>query len=250
MNEEFGDLWKQMAVEVVTAASRQLSIQEFDRFAKLSVQLPGAGYIDRLRVLDQLIGERVVGIDGRHLVLGSVANVGWIYTGLKKGDSLIWEIATLVDSREQIIDKFNLDLLKEIGDIGELEVIKELRMRLPVSDFGKIRHVSQTNDSLGFDIISPSSKRPDELKLLEVKTTTRPGREFTFFISRNEFRVATNNENWVLVAVQIVNNKPKVVGHIKLNDVGAMFPQNLDSRVQWSSCVVKVPIEVFTFGLP
>lgn len=250
MNEEFGYLWKQMAIEVVTSASRRLSIQEFDRFAKLSLQLPGAGYIDRLRVLDQLIGEKVVGIDDRHLVLGSIANVGWIYSGLKKGDGLIWKIANLVDAQEQEIYKFNLDLLKEIGDIGELEVIRELRMSLSLAESRRIRHVSQSNDSLGFDIVSPSLKRPDKLMLVEVKTTTRPGREFTFFISRNEYRVANNNENWVLVGVQILDNEPKVVGYLNLSDIGVMFPENLDHRVQWSTCVVKLPFEAFTFGLP
>jgi len=250
MNSSASEQWLQMALDVVTAAQDGMTVQEYDRRAKLIQYQAGAGYIDRMRVLDRLIEDRIVGLDDRTLTLGSIDGVDWIISGLQHGNQLTWTISEAVDRHRRVIRKFDSDALEEIGRIGEDAVIKRLAELLPTEECASVRHVSLNDDTLGFDIVAPSTRKSDEVQLLEVKTTVRPGVNFPFFISRNEFRVGVNNSNWSLVCVRIIDGEPVILGHLRLSQVAELFPVDTDDSVKWASCQVLAPSEILLDGLP
>ena len=250
MTPLYSELWLGMALDVVTAAQQRMSVHEFDRLAMLMPHIAGAGYIDRVRVLDQLINSRVVGIDDRHLTIGSIDGVDWILGGLQSGNATTWSIAEIVDRRQRVVRKFDADSLNEIGRIGEIAVMTSLRESLPESLNSKIRHVSQVDDTLGYDIVSPSVNSYENIQLLEVKTSVRPGTNFAFYISRNEFRVGENNPNWKIVCVQIVDGIGSILGHIPIEQIADQFPTDIDESVTWSSCRVTISSNLLFRGLP
>lgn len=250
MNPQVSDLWLSMALDIVKAARDRMFVQEFDRRAKLLPHMAGAGYIDRLRVLDELIEEQVIGVDERHLILGKIDGVEWIMSGLESGNEVIWTIAEIVDRRGRVVRKFDNDGLSEIGQIGELAVVHHLHRELPESRVSHVKHVSQVDDSLGYDIVAPSLKVHDMMQLLEVKTSVRPGDNFNLFISRNEYRVGLNNPNWSLVCVQIVRDHPKILGHLPITAISDRFPIDHDDLVKWASCRVTIPRKLLIDGLP
>jgi len=250
MTSQVSELWLEMALDVVSAARDRMYVQEFDRRAKLMPLVAGAGYIDRMRVLDDLIDTQVIGINERRLMLGQIDGVEWIMSGLASGNEVTWAIAEIVDRRGRVVQKFDAEVLTEIGQIGELAVVNDLRERLPKSKVSQVKHVSLVDDSLGYDIVAPTVNSGDSLHLLEVKTSVRPGKEFDFFLSRNEYRVGLNNVNWSLVCVRIVRNKPQILGHLPISRILDRFPVDQDNSVKWASCRVTVSRELLTEDLP
>jgi hypothetical protein len=250
MKLQVSELWLEMALDAVEAARDHMLIQEFDRRAKLMPFVAEAGYLDRIRVLDNLIESRVIGVDERRLTLGNIEGVEWIMSGLELGNSTIWKIAEIVDRRRRVVRKFDADGLVQIGQVGEITVIEHLQNVLPDARKGHVKHVSVVDDSLGYDIVSPSTKDSDVTQLLEVKTSVRPGPEFHLFISRNEFRVGMNNPNWNLVCVRITDGQPRILGYLPMSRISDRFPIDQDKSVMWASCSVSVPPELMTDGLP
>lgn len=122
--------------------------------------------------------------------------------------------------------------------------------RLPKSKVSQVRHVSLVDDSLGYDIVTPTVNSGESLHLLEVKTSVRPGKEFDFYLSRNEYRVGLNNVNWSLVCVRIVRNEPQILGHLPISRILDRFPVDQDDSVKWASCRVTVSQELLTEDLP
>lgn len=242
--------WLSMALEVVQAAQKRMSIHEFDRRAILLPHIAGASYIDRMRVLEKLIQDRIVGLDNKILVLGSIDDVGWILDGLRFGSEQTWAIAEVIDRRERMLGKFNAENQAEIGRIGEEAVMEQLRKTVPDDQLSKLRQVSLFDDSLGYDIVSPSISGQNQIQLIEVKTSVRPGDKFSFFISRNEFRVGSNNSNWKLVCVQIVEGSAKILGHFSIEQILDRFPNEIDDDVKWESCSVIISRAMLTRGLP
>ena len=96
MKLQVSELWLEMALDAVEAARDHMLIQEFDRRAKLMPIVAEASYLDRIRVLDNLIESRVIGVDERRLILGQIEGVEWIMSGLELGNCTIWEIAEIV----------------------------------------------------------------------------------------------------------------------------------------------------------
>lgn len=250
MKSQISELWLEMALDVVEAARDRMFVQEFDRRAKLMPLVAGAGYIDRMRVLDELIETQVIGIDERRLVLGQIEGIDWVMSGLASGDEITWAIAEIIDRRGRVVQKFDAEKLSEIGQIGELAVMRQLLDVLPKSRASQVKHVALIDDSLGYDIVAPSVNFGESIHLLEVKTTVRPGNDFDFYLSRNEYRVGMNNANWHLVCVRIVRDHPEILGHLPISRIADRFPADQDESVKWASCRVTVSRELLIRGLP
>lgn len=242
--------WLAIVRDVVGAAVEGLSIQEFNRRSILQPHGVNASHLDRVRVLEQLIEDQLIAIDDRFLTLGSIDGIGWLMEGLQAGDSLVWEIAQLIDVQERVVRKFDNERLLEIGLIGEEFVISELQRILPENHARRIRHVSIGDDTAGYDIVAPSVNRVEQMSLLEVKTTVRPGKDFVCYLSRNEFRVGSNNSNWSLVCVRLVDNSPVLVGHIALQLIRDAFPIDQEHLIRWETCRVQIPLTMLQPGLP
>jgi hypothetical protein len=239
-----------MALDAVEAARDQLFVDEFDRRARLLPFTAEMGYIDRIRVLDELIDSKVIGLNERRLRLGQIDGVEWITAGLACGNEITWAIAEAVDRHERVVRKFESDLLAEIGQVGELAVLARLRECLFDSRRSQIEHVSLLDDTLGYDIVAPFLKSDESFSLLEVKTSSRPGKKFNLYISRNEYRVGLNNPNWFLVCVQIVRDTPQILGHLRLSQIADRFPADQSESVMWASCRVTLSQDILLEGLP
>lgn len=250
MKPQVSELWLEMALDAVEAARDRMLVHEFDRRAKLMPIADGMGYVDRTRVLDDLIQTQVIGVDERRLTLGKIEGAEWIAWKMESGSEIAWRIAEILDRRGHVVRKFEADRLKEIGLIGERAVIEHLSETVSESIQDQIRHVSLHDDGLGYDIVSPSVSGRESMQLLEVKTSVRPGKMFSLFLSRNEFRVGATNPNWNIVCVRIVDGFPCILGYFSIRDMVDRFPKETDLDIEWASCRMQVSCDSLSDGLP
>ena len=101
--------------------------------------------------------------------------------------------------------------LKEIGDAGELSIMEYEKLKLKNFKkddlIDKIIHVSESNDSAGYDILS-YDKDGNQI-FIEVKTTLGPVRT-DFYISPGEIKFSKNNaDNYYLYRVFNFNRVEK-----------------------------------------
>ena len=200
---------------------------------RLSLRL-AHGYETRKQVLDELMKSGTVFLDGSRLNLGILTESFWLSEGLEQGSTEAWEI---VDAFPRKARKFNPDneKFKEIGMRGELFVIDELKRILPENYHDRIRHVSLTDDTAGFDITTPSTINPNDQLFLEVKTSTRPGEQFNFHLSRNEFETAKTSKNWYLILVSMRNTENNIFGYLEGASLAGYFPEDTTKGFSWTS---------------
>jgi Domain of unknown function (DUF3883) len=241
---------EELILEVLRAASDRISIQDFDIQCQLAPSTSGKSYYDRLRVAEKLIDEGIIEKIDDHLRIVAKIAPTWLKEGLLSGSAISWEILEAIDTKGKIQGKIDLELLATIGLEGEKEVISQLKKALPSQLVSRIKHISLTDDSAGFDIASPSTVQNDFACLLEVKTSSRPGRDFRFFISRNEARIASLNENWRLVAVLRGAEGYQILGHLTYAHFSSILPSDSSPFSKWESASVTVPVDLVVPGLP
>lgn len=241
---------EELILEVLKAASDRISIRDFDFLCQLAPSTSGKSYYDRLRVAERLIVEGIIEkVDDRLRIVAMDIPL-WLRQGMLDGSQISWEIFEVIDTKGKIKAKIDLELLATIGLDGENEVIRQLKQELPPSIATKVKHVSLEDDSAGFDISSPSISQHDMHCLLEVKTSSRPGDDFRFFISRNEARVASLNENWRLVAVLREQTRYKILGHLRYAHFSEALPVDSSPYGKWQSATVILPIDLIVPSLP
>jgi hypothetical protein len=241
---------EELILEVLRAASDRISVQDFDIQCELAPVSLGKSYYDRLRVADSLIQECIIEkVDGCLRIVAKDVPT-WLMQGMLSGSSIFWQIFEVLDHHGKLKCKIDLALLTTIGLDGEEEVIRQLNQCLPSSARARIKHISLTDDSAGFDIFSPSTLQNDSVCLLEVKTSSRPSADFSFFISKNEARVASQNENWRLVAVRREPRGYMVLGHLRFSHFSEILPQDTSTFSKWETASVAVPVDLIVPGLP
>lgn len=240
----------ELILEVLKAASARMSIQDFDIQCQLAPVTSGKSYYDRLRVAERLVDDGIIEkIDG-HLKIVAKHVPNWLKEGLLAGSSISWDILETIDAKGKIQGKIDLELLATIGFEGEMEVIRQLKASLPPALATRIKHISLSDDSAGFDIAAPSTQQYDYSYLLEVKTSSRPGKEFRFFISRNEARIASLNENWRLVAVLRNHKGYQILGHLTYAHFSSILPTDTSHFAKWESASISLPADLVLPGLP
>jgi len=243
--------WFDTAIEIVEFACKRKRKDDFIVDAKLRPQIVGKSYSYRIDVMEQLIRTKIVRIQDDRLAIGSSFDVEWLNNALISGNSKAWEYVAALGNNRAIDKKFTPEVLKKIGDTGEAFVLNELRKHHPIELHSQINHVAEYDDTLGYDICSPSIANTDYNSLLEVKTSVRQiPRKFEFFLSRNEFEVGISNRQWCIVAVSIIDNKPIVIGHIYCYQIESRLPRDIDDSAKWTSCKLSVEMEMFRPGLP
>lgn len=250
MSEHPSSDWLEMAVDVVRASRKHWSTDEYTRFSKISEPLPGRGYFDRMKVLNRLIEDGVVYLKGRQIMFRGLENVDWVKRGLISGSKTIWDFVEATEPTENFSRKFENDHLIEIGRTGEAAVIDRLLKVLPAEQCNRVLHVSLTNDAAGYDIFAPSTVDSSNELLLEVKTSVRPGENFAFYLSRNEYRVGSQNPNWYLIFVRVVDSVPEILGYVKANSFQAWLPTEHDDRSKWQSVLINMDVKGMSPDLP
>ena len=242
--------WLELVEEILRSAVRRRPIADLRLRAKISPPIPGLMYQDWERVLDSLLEEGLIKIEEGILCRGTIQNNPKFMEGLKNGHFDSWKLIEIYDSSGKFARKFDAEHRLEIGRRGEEEVVRKLHQKLPTKFHHGIRHVSLLDDSVGFDIETPSIEDPNKHVFLEVKTTTRLGPKFNFFLSRNEANVAGRNPNWYLVLVAISDNQPIILGRLKFESFKELLPKDVSENAHWESVWVSLNSLTVTKGLP
>lgn len=243
-------IWDEISLEVISAARLGLPVRDFELQCHLAPFSNEKSFLDRLRVADSLIQEKVIYIDDGHLRLSQNAVPESLVDKLLLGSEVAWKILGCISPTPKALGKLDQDLLNKIGKNGEFAVIAELKNQMSESEFKKVLHVSLYDDSAGFDIQSPSSRNTEDSALLEVKTSVRPGGLFTFYISANEARIGRLNRNWFIVGVESSPSGFSVFGHLPFDTFSDLLPLNQSESCEWQSARVSASKKAFRQGLP
>ncbi len=230
-------------LEVVVAAKSEQHFEDFKTGGRLSGDIRN-GYQARMTAFLDLLDQGFVELESGRMVLGTLTPAPWLTSGLMSGDVESWEFCNVYPTKAHKFDpdQFNRE---QIGREGEEFVISWLKENLKPELHSGIFHVSLTDDSAGYDIISPSAKSRDRI-LLEIKTSTRPGDDFVFHLSRNEWGTALKNSNWFLVLVKKVQGRFDYFGFLDGKSLVGYYPRDQHIDFQWSSVIGKLgPDDVF-----
>lgn len=234
-------------LEVINAAKVNQHFEDFKTGGRLAGDIR-RGYQARMTAFSDLAKCGFVRLESGLLTLGALSQTDWLVEGLQNGDIQSWEIC---DAYPDKLRKFKPDLfnLEQIGKDGEDFVISLLHQNLEPSLHSEIFHVSLTDDTAGYDISFPSTKFPGRI-LLEVKTSTRFGDEFTFHLSRNEWRAALRNPNWFLVLVMKVQGEHSIFGTLDGQSLVSYYPEDNHQNFHWTSAIGKLSTDDVYAGLP
>ena len=234
-------------LEVINAAKSKLYFEDFKTGGRLAGDIR-KGYQARMTAFLELSEQGFVKLESGKLTLGALCSVPWLTDGLSNGEVESWEICDAYPAKLQKFkpDQFNLEL---IGREGEDFVVAWLKENLEKHLHGEIVHTSLTDDGAGYDIVSPTAKLQGRI-LLEVKTTTRTGDDFTFHLSRNEWSTALRNSNWYLVLVRNTKGSFTLFGYLDNQSLVNYYPDDKHKDFKWSSVVGTLgPDDVFS-GFP
>lgn len=244
-------IWFDTAIEIVDFAKKNRHKGDFITDSKLRPQIIGQSFSYRIDVMQELVKAGLVEIQDDRLVIGNTINVEWLSAALEAGNPNAWDFAVALGIDEKAEKKFDTQALKRIGDMGENFVLEELRKHHPSELHRQIEHVAKYDDTLGYDISSPSISNSDKNSLLEVKTSVRQiSGKFEFYLSRNEFEIGKVNRNWCIVAISVVNNIPAVIGHLYIYQIESSLPRDIDKSAKWESSKLSIKLEAFRPGLP
>jgi len=240
----------ELVAELLGVIGPGISINDVKTYCRIAPIVAGRTQFDREYVLERLISEGVLLIREARVLVNQTILVKFLEEKLAGGDQVAWNLVEATDDSLAIEAKFPRDLLERIGQAGETAVVEELKRQLAPELHEQIDQVSLRDDTAGFDIWAPLVTKSTGFARLEVKTCSRPGKDFLFFLSRNEARVAVGTQNWFLVGVVRLDEVLTVLGHLPLHNFSALLPNDTSSRSRWESASVRLPKSRFRPGLP
>lgn len=166
-------------------------------------------------------------------------------------------VSDWLDALAREIEKWEIDELKKLGDVGEELSLAVERTRLRSLDredlADQVRRVSLESDSYGYDIRSfvgdPSAARPsDSVVRIEVKATRHllDGKH-RFFLTRNEWRAANEDPGsyeihlWTIGNASLDRPEGRLVGVLSVRDLAPLLPQNTTTSATWTESEVYWP---------
>lgn len=139
--------------------------------------------------------------------------------------------------------KVDTESRREVGDAGELEVLRHLSTRPGVT----VDHVAGWSDAFGYDIAVLDGFRSCHL---EVKATTRENR-LSLYLSRNEFETMRADPSWSLAMV--VLNRARQLAKVYSIDrawIQMAAPADTPGGGRWSSARFDIPEGASSPGIP
>ena len=236
-------------ISVLRAVGQKgISLGDLKKFASLRTEF-GLGYWDHLRANDFLLDAKVLAMENGLIKLNALEPSEWLIEGLSSGDP---DFLQLVEEVPRRALKFDLDseVNARVGLEGEKYVIDQLTLALDPDLHSAIRHVSLTDDSLGFDISAPSRYEARGDTHLEVKTSVWTGPKFRFFLTRNEYLVAKRDRSWFLIGVRKNVDRFDLLGHLSIEDIQNEMPLERSPDFEWQNVKCLIGVEQFRPGLP
>ncbi len=150
------------------------------------------------------------------------------------------------------LQKYNQDILKKIGDLGESLTFDFEKKRLARDGrkrvYSLVKWVSRFSDKFGYDILSKRGKLlkekysdMDEIRI-EVKASTSPDvTYFRFKISRNEYEIAIKclKEYYLYCWTNIdlsQRNDPRGPFVVPIKEIIQSFPKDSENFCEWTEC--------------
>jgi len=234
-------------LEVIKAAKVKKHFEDFKTEGRLSRDIR-SGYQARMNAFLDLSAQGFVKLESGFMTLGILSPAPWLIKSLLNGEIESWELCDAYPAKSC---KFKPDLLnlETIGREGEDFVIKWLKLNLREELHSDIVQTSLFDDRAGYDVISPSAKLQHRI-LLEIKTTSRPGDDFTFYLSRNEWNTALRNPNWYLVLVKKVKGECALFGYLDNESLVNYYPCDRHHDFQWTNVVGKLGLDDVYSGFP
>jgi hypothetical protein len=234
-------------LEVISAAKNRENFEDFKTGGRLAADIR-KGYESRMVAFSDLLEQGFVKLESGILELGQLTPASWLAEGLLNGDNESWQICEAFPTKSR---KFKPDLLnlKAIGREGEDFVMSWLKLNLEPEFHSNIVHKSLTDDTAGYDIATPGLKLHERL-LLEVKTSTRIGDDFTFHLSRNEWNTARRNHNWYLLLVRKIRGDLNIFGYLDSKSLVNYYPEDRHKDFKWTSVAGTLRSDDLFSGFP
>lgn len=105
----------------------------------------------------------------------------------------------------------------------------------------KPKWVSFESSFAGYDLLSTASSKSDEIRLIEVKSSEKPVDSATFFLSANEWNIASKRFDSYHFHLWSLSKSP-ILADVSAKEVAKHIPQNQNSGT-WES--VEIPFSVF-----
>lgn len=229
---------------------KNLNINEINKNIGNKSFEAGKGFDDYQNICRLLLSDGSLYKERDRLRVGSIIEKSWFLECLASGYSSAWRIQDILSDNKQSPKKFNSEFLSKIGLRGEEALVEFLKDNLHPELHESIRHVSLEDDTLGYDIQSPSIENNDNKIYLEVKTTVKEGEFFQFYLSKNEFFTSQEIERWFLVFMETKNNVTSLVGHLPIDNFENLLPYNLCDEITWATVKIKVDKANIEPGIP
>jgi len=239
-----------LIADLLEVVGSGIQVNDLRKHCRLAPVAAGKTQFDRQRLLEELVENGVLIVRDRRVFSNRGALGRLLSSSLANGDTAAWQLFEGDGGSKSVEAKFPSELLAQLGLEGELAVISELKRQLSLDLHDQIDHVSLRDDSAGFDIRSPLTTMSSGFSALEVKTSSRPGEDFRFYISRNETLSASSIRNWFLVGVVRSQGVSSLIGHLRYESFAAYLPKDSHSNSRWESASVSVPKRLFEQGLP
>lgn len=225
-----------MVSEVTRAAESGMKVSDYLSDSLLRPMKIGESHTDRVRTIEHLVQQGSLIVQDDRFLIVDVVIPDWLTQAAGKGLEDAFVLAEVFLPTEDARQKFDYLVLKEIGLKGELAFIDFLRE--VHGDNCEISHVSLFDDSLGYDVVL---RKPDGFKsYFEVKTTSRPrGKDFPFFLSRNEYEIGVKSEAWSIACMLLENGVAKLVGTLNAAQLAGRLPYDVSSEITWATVKVK-----------
>ena len=242
--------WINLSRDALDYARRNKKRIDYIRMCKTRPVTKTQNIDNSIQILDKLININVIHEeeDGALSLIDPEFN--FLNEDLKKGCDQAWKVITEFLPRAHRFKKFDDKFRKDVGEKGEKFVFEQLSNILDECKTHKLAHVSKTDDTAGYDILSPTNFS-NEMVFLEVKTTVQPG-PFKLYLSRNEYEVSQREQNkWFLVLVRIKNDTPVISGFIESNKLGDIVPFDINEKIsRWESISIYAQESWINPGLP
>ena len=241
--------WIEVASEIIEASESRWSVEDYKRFCDLQLPKAGKDRFFRLNVLAEMLKQNLIVLEDGRLALGDPNNSTWLCNELRRGDTAAWSFVE-ASYPAKTARKFDDQHLKEIGLEGEKWVVEQYREKLSAEFLDRIRHVSVTDDTLGFDIASHSIQYKSRYLHIEVKTSVRATSKFEFYLSRNEYEVSRKDQNWILLLVRKQAGLYEIFGHAYHSTLHGLVPIDVDDSGSWASAKLSLASADVFRGLP
>jgi len=234
-------------LDVIQSAKARVHFEDFKIAGRLTNDMH-KGYQARMSAFNILNSQGFVKLEAGFLALADLQPADWLIAGIENGDPESWQICEIYPKKAR---KFQPDQLKlaQIGFDGEIFCLQWLQQNLSSRLHNEIIHTSVLDDTAGYDIVFTSETSGHRI-FWEVKTTTREGKDFRFYLSRNEWEVARKTSNWYIVLVEKIRGNYRFFGHLDGASLANYYPQDQNTEFSWISSSGRLtPDDVFP-GVP